>query len=194
MSTKTDLTAALPADVFWERALAESFGVSRSLLRKLRHEHLTADDWHTHENAVVITQSGLAKLRGVLTGGSAPGLAAEHSATGTCGPAPGTPETKPGPPEMRHFVIVQVPVYRIGSTNKHILQCRPVAADFAPCTPWELPKRLAGLVQSFELRTRPVRVKDNTNFRPGMVIEGYAMGLGMWQYKGRMPKHPGRWL
>lgn len=191
MPTTSPTSEPLPADLFWESAVAQKFGVSRTAVRALRKRVLSAADWRYHNNTVALTASGLAKLQAALAGGSVPGSAAPRPATGTRGPS--VPAVPPGPPPRRHFVVTKVPVHRVDAPQKKIVVGRPVPADFAPCSPWELTKRSAHLGDAPELRERPIRVRDNSNFRPGMVFECASIGEGMWQFLGRLPRKAGKW-
>lgn len=196
---------ALPTDLFWESTAAERLGVSRTRLRELRKQHLTETDWRFEGNAVVLTAAGFAKINAVLSG-----AALSRNATQTPAESPGGPSVSlpapslgappppaavvpPGPPPKRHFVVTRVPVHRVDSPQKKIVMARPVPADFLPCKPWELAKHAATLVDSPELRERPIRVRDNSHFAAGMVFVAVNTGHGMWQFIGRLPRRPGRW-
>lgn len=177
----------LPADLFWERTIADKFGVSRTRLREMRGNLTPETDWRWHNNAVVLTAAGLAKIERALVGEDSARNGAPRPADATGGPA----AVPPGPAPTRRFVIVRVPVHRIDAPQKKIVLARIVPAHFAACSAWDLPKQLAR--HGHDTRDLAVRVRDNTNFRPGMIIEAAAVGLGMWQFLGRLPRRPGKW-
>jgi hypothetical protein len=193
MATKTPSIEPLPANLFWESALADRLGISRTAVRLLRKQHLTTEDWRFQGNAVVLTAAGLAKIEAALGGAVSTPTGEEARAEANGGAAADVPRVMPGPPPKRHFVVLRIPVHRVDAPQKKLLIARPVPADFAPCAAWEVHRKLAGLVHSPELRERPVLVRDNTNFRPGMVFEAVSIGTGMWQFAGRLPRRPGRW-
>lgn len=53
--------AAAP-ELFWEGKVAQSLGLSRERVRALREQHLSAEEWSTRGNAVVLTAAGLEKI------------------------------------------------------------------------------------------------------------------------------------
>lgn len=196
-----------PADsLFWESRVAESLGVSRTRLRLLRKQHLTPEaDFVMHDGAVVLTEPGLAKIRAVLGGEPpaaptpAPEVAQNESAAAPLSsPSPeekapatanGGPVVVPsGRPERRHFMVVRKPVFRADSPSLKILLAREVEPGTAPVSAWAI-----GRVKGLRGPERTIRVRDNTNFLPGMILEAAASGLGVWQYVGRLPRRPGRW-
>lgn len=168
--------------LYWESKVADRLGVSRTRLRELRKQHLRpGDHFTTNEgNAITLTQAGLDVIMRVLAQG------APKPAGSTRGPAPDQPAANvpPGPPEKKCFVIVRVPAHRIDNPQRKIVICRG-AIGITPGVPAMLPNPAEP--------ERPIRVRDNTNFRAGMVLEAVNVGYGMWQYLGRLPRRPGRW-
>lgn len=72
-----------------------------------------------------------------------------------------------GPPPRAQMIVVRVPA------NVHLLWCC-LKADQAH-------------------RQQIVRVKENTNFMPGMEFEAIEAQKNLWQYTGRPPRRKGRW-
>lgn len=163
-------------DLYWESQVADRLGVSRTRLRGLRKQHLRPGEHFatTDDNAIALTPAGLALIERVLASGATkPADAKRGAAAGQ--PAESVP---PGPPEKKRFLILRVPTHRIDQPQKKILICREL---IEPAQPGPLPAE------------RPVRVRDNSNFRAGMMLEATSIGYGMWQYLGRLPRRPGRW-
>lgn len=177
----------IPPDLFWESRTAESLGISRTVIRKLRKEHLTPEvDWHLIENTVVLTAGGVGKLTAVLHPRSLTLASGDRPATAKGG-AEAVP---PGPPAKRKFMVTKKPLHRIDSPQRKILVCAECGDDAKDIAPVDLFRLRAQLKLGAE---RPVRVRDNENFMPGMVLEAVSIGHGMWQYLGRLPRRLGRW-
>jgi hypothetical protein len=81
-------------------------------------------------------------------------------------PPPGE-ATLPGPPPRQQMIVARVPV------NLRLLWCRAKGDKTE--------------------RQTLVRVKDNTNFMPGMEFQAVQAGENFWQYTGRLPRRKGRW-
>lgn len=157
--------AAVVSDLlegFWEVNVARELGVARPVVSKLRRRHLLeGEHWSMRGNAVVLTASGLARIKDLLL---ARGLTAAARPT-----PPESKETpKAGPPER-----VKMRVARL-CPNVRLLVCQSIADG---------PDAVARLV----------RVKENVNFMPGMVLEAVSAGANLWQFTGRMPRRKGRW-
>ncbi len=183
MKTHTDLGALL----FWESQAAERFGISRTRMRALRKEHLAPElDWQWRDNAVVLTPSGLQKIE-IKLAGEPTALAslaeAPRPATATRGPA----DVPPGPPPRRKFIVWRVPPHRLDARQRHVLICREALPSTQQTSSWLL-HTLPGLGVE-----RPIRVRDNAHFIPGMILEAVNIGHGLWQYTGRLPRRQGRW-
>ena len=194
----------IPIVVYWEKQIAESLGISRTRVREMRKAHLSAElHWQFRDNAVVLTESGLEKLRSILqaAGTAVPVAAAEIPAVlpvsaeigpvaATRGPAAGPLNVQPGPPAKRKFMVVKKPLHRTDSPQRKILICADCSEDATQVAPWDLSRPRTDLKLGTE---RPIRVRDNINFMPGMVLEAVEIGHGMWQYLGRLPRRQGRW-
>lgn len=191
-------------DLFWESQCAERFGISRTRIRELRKLHLTPElDWQFRDNAVVLTTDGLDKIAKVLGGEAVPAPDASQNPavpapvgieTAPAGDRPageprGAAAVPPGPPPSQRFMIVRIPPYRKDSPQRKILLCRTCPAELAAVSSWAI----AQIVVKLGEIERPVRVRDNLNFAPGMVIDAVSIGYGQWQYVGRLPRRPGRW-
>lgn len=183
----TPTLPALPDNLFWESRTAETLGISRTRLRWLRKNNLQAEtDWTLRENAVVLTAAGVAKITAILRAeGQSPASGAEHPAKANGGPV----AVPPGPLPKAIFMVVRVPAYRTDRPQKNILICRQAPAAATQIAPWELSRYAAQL----DAQERPIRVRDNSHFLPGMILEAAQIGHGMWQYLGRLPRRPGRW-
>lgn len=170
--------------LYWESQVAERLGVSRSHLRALRKEHLTQGaDWTLRENAVVLTDIGLQKVVARLEGATSTLAGEQNPATLPSAPA----AVIPGPPPKAQYMVVRKPLNRTDRPQTKILICRGCEAKQPEVKSWEIAKADLHKVE------RPIRVRDNTNFLPGMVLEAVCIGHGMWQYLGRLPRRPGRW-
>lgn len=195
----------IPATVvYWEKQVAESLGISRTRVRELRKAHLSTElHWQFRDNAVVLTESGLEKLRSILLAAGQPVPAAPAAvapispapaeiepAAATRGPAAGPLKVQPGPPAKRKFMVVKKPLHRTDSPQRKILICAECPEDATQVGSWDLSRPRADLKLGVE---RPIRVRDNINFMPGMVLEAVEIGHGMWQYLGRLPRRQGRW-
>ena len=184
----------LPADLFWEARTAESLGISRTVMRALRKQHLTpVVDWQLIENAVVLTASGVGKISAVLRPLGAPSPAAAPGPAVVPSPAVvngGGLALPPGPPLRRKFMVTRKPVFRSDAPQRKIVLCSECAPDAKDISSLDLIRLRASLVLGTE---RPIRVRDNLNFAPGMVLEAVAIGHGIWQYLGRLPRRLGRW-
>jgi hypothetical protein len=179
----------LPTGLYWESALAEHFGISRTRMRELRHSELTAADWRIEGNAVVLTAQGRAKIASVL-GRADAARPADRPAASPRDPAP--PDLREGPPEIRRFMIVRLPRYptHYKPEQKQHLIVRACAPDQPQVKLWSLDRvALSGL----ELTLRVPRSDRYANFAPGMVLDGVRCGPGMWQLRGRLPRRPGHW-
>jgi hypothetical protein len=157
-------------------------------MRALRKEHLTPEtDWRLLENAVVLTASGVGKISAVLHPLRAPSPVVAPKPATVNGGGVALP---PGRPERRKFMVTRKPVFRSDAPQRKILlcaECAPAAKDLSSLD-------LIRLRASLDLGPeRPIRVRDNLNFAPGMVFEAVAIGHGIWQYLGRLPRRPGRW-
>lgn len=164
-SAQPDATPPAPAPAapvrYWESRLSAKLGVARKRLMALRRSHLReGEHWmqDARTRAVVLTETGLEKLRDVL---------ASQGWRDPAATAPAAPVMVPnGPPER-----VKARVARI-YPNKRLMLC---VALTAPET---------GLL---------TRVRDNTNFMPGMLLEIIGGQDNSWQYSGRLPRRRGKW-
>jgi hypothetical protein len=174
-------------EIFWESTVAERLGISRTRMRELRKYHLTQEtDWRMDGNAVVLTAAGLAKIESALV--SAPVATETPTAPEkAAGEARGVAAVPSGPPPSRKFMVWRIPPNRIDSPQRKVLICREVSAAAVQVAPWGLAR-----VQGSGAE-RPVRVRDNGNFIPGMVLDAVNIGHGMWQYVGRLPRRQGKW-
>jgi len=178
----------LPPDLFWEARTAESLGISRTVMRALRKQHLTPEtDWRLIENAVVLTASGVGKISAVLHPLAATAPAAAPSPATANGGGVALPS---GPPVRRKFMVTRKPVFRSDAPQRKILLCAECTPTARELSSLDFIRLRAALALGPE---RPVRVRDNLNFAPGMVFEAVAIGHGIWQYLGRLPRRPGRW-
>ena len=174
-------------EIFWESAVAERLGISRTRMRELRKFHLTPEsDWRMEGNAIVLTAGGLAKIENALVSTTA--------ATGTptagekaAGEPRGVAAVPSGPPPSQRFMVWRIPPNRIDSPQRKVLICREVPVSAVQVAPWGLARVQGSGVE------RPVRVRDNGNFIPGMVLDAVSIGHGMWQYVGRLPRRQGKW-
>jgi hypothetical protein len=114
-------------------------------------------------------------------------LAKAESPAATTG---GVVAMPPGPPAKRLFMVTKKPVFRSDAPQRKILVCAEAPEKAVDVPPWDVIRLKNKLGLGVE---RPIRVRDNANFLPGMVIEAVAIGFGMWQYIGRLPRRPGRW-
>jgi hypothetical protein len=87
-------------------------------------------------------------------------------------------------------MVTKKPVFRSDAPQRKILVCAEAPEKAVDVPPWDVIRLKNKLGLGVE---RPIRVRDNANFLPGMVIEAVAIGFGMWQYIGRLPRRPGRW-
>ena len=174
------MTKPIAPDLYDEKHCAEAFGVSRPKMRLLRKEHLVPDaDWRMRENTVCLTDAGLKKIEGVLGG-----KLVNDPATANGGAA-----ARPLAPPLRcNLMVTAKPRHRKTQPQRHVLVCRECRPDQVQITSWQLPGFAAQLGVE-----RTVRVRDNENFLPGMVLEAVSSGPGCWQYAGRLPRRPGRW-
>jgi len=85
-------------------------------------------------------------------------------------------------------MVVRIPPNRKDSPQRKLLICRECAGELAPVASWAV----GGLLPKLGVE-RPVRVRDNVNFVPGMVLEAVGLAHGLWQYVGRLPRRPGHW-
>jgi hypothetical protein len=172
-------------DLYWESQCAERLGISRTRLRELRRTHLvTVVDWQVRDNAVVLTAAGLQKIERALA-------AAASTPAGGSSPAEsprGASAVPSGPPPSQRFMVVRIPPNRKDSPQRKLLICRECAGELAPVASWAV----GGLLPKLGVE-RPVRVRDNVNFVPGMVLEAVGLAHGLWQYVGRLPRRPGHW-
>lgn len=144
--------------LYCENRVADSLGVARKLIVKVRKEHLTPTLHYSRDGKnVVLTPAGLEKLMGLLNQPAAPEPVAEPIAE----------QVPAGPPPRELMIVIRVPL------NVHLLWCC-LKSDAAH-------------------RQQIVRVKDNTNFMPGMELEVIAAQKNLWQYTGRAPRRKGRW-
>lgn len=185
------------AGLFWEARVSEALGVPRKLLAKLRGAHLAEqmDFRRIANNAVALTPEGLAKIEALLAAPSptaVPGSPTpEAKETGGKLSPNATPNAEPpvaptatekpagdvpsGPPIREVMTVERLP------QNKTLLLC--------------VPKKRPVLTA--------IRVRDNTNFKPGMILEAVQSGDGVWQFRnrvpgdestvGRLPRGVGRW-
>ncbi len=182
---KTTRPESPGADLYWESQCAERLGVSRTSIRQLRRNNLTAEvDWQMRDNAVVLTPSGLQKIERLLAGRTAPAPASAQPAATPRGAS----AVPPGPPPSQRFMVVRIPVFRTDSPQRKVLICRECPDRMEPVAPWRVTQLLSTLGAE-----RPVRVRDNINFTPGMVLEAIGLPHGLWQYAGRLPRRPGKW-
>jgi hypothetical protein len=173
------------ADLYWESQCAERLGISRTSIRQLRRGHLSPElDWQLRDNAVVLTSIGLQKIERLLAAQSTLPAAAQNPATGPRG-ATAVP---PGPPPSRRFMVVRIPVFRTDSPQRKVLICRECGDGVEAVASWRVSQLMPSLGPE-----RPVRVRDNANFTPGMVFEAISLPHGLWQYAGRLPRRPGKW-
>ena len=87
-------------------------------------------------------------------------------------------------------MVTRKPVFRSDAPQRKIVLCSECAPDAKDISSLDLIRLRASLVLGTE---RPIRVRDNLNFAPGMVLEAVAIGHGIWQYLGRLPRRLGRW-
>jgi len=177
----------LDENLFWESQVATRLGISRTAMRELRKAHLAPEtDWQFRNNAVVLTPSGLQKIElrlAATPGGTSTPPEAPSPATSPRAPA----ACPPGPPPSARFIVWRVPPHRLDQRQRHVIIARECLPSTQPVQSWLL-HTLPGL--GIE---RPIRVRDNTNFVPGMILEAVNIGHGCWQYVGRMPRRQGRW-
>lgn len=96
-----------PGDgLYWESKVADSLGLSRERVAKIRIEHLfVVEHFRMVRGEVVLTEAGLAELHKRIPGDSEA--------------APQTLAVKAGPPARAKFEVTRVPA------NKHLLYCVP---------------------------------------------------------------------
>lgn len=167
---------------FWEARVSEALNVPRKTLAKLRAQHLT-EPLHfrrVENNAVVLTLEGLAIIEAQL---AAPSPTADSGL-----PAPEAKKTggKPSPKGKSSDVPAGPPTREIMTVER-----LPQNTTLLLCVPKKRPVLTA------------VRVRDNTNFKAGMVLEAVQSGDGVWQFRnrepgdestvGRLPRGKGRW-
>lgn len=186
----------LGSDLFWESQVAERLGISRTRMRELRKSHLAPElDWQFRDNAVVLTAAGLQKIENALAG-AAPAVSAPieetSPAAATRGPSAAPSQVAPpGPPPRRKFMVVSKPLHRADSPQRKVLLCAECPDDTQQVPPFDLFTHVRATLRLGQ--ERPVRVRDNTNFAPGMVLEAVNIGHGLWQYLGRLPRRQGKW-
>lgn len=189
----------LPADLFWESRTAETLGLSRTRIRELRKAILTPGaDWQLRENAVVLTAAGVQKISAALAQPAAAGDSGQFQPEGVVAPVQGKTSPAvatrgpaalpPGPPPSAHFMVVRIPLHRKDRPQQRIIVARECAPGTAALAPWDVQRHLSTLG-----RERSVTVRDNKHFMPGMVLEAVEIGHGIWQYRGRLPRRPGKW-
>ena len=179
MSTLEKILTAGGAELFWESRVAASLGVPRKLMAELRKAHLSegADFERRENNAVALTEAGLAKIEALIAKGETVGDA--KTGAGKPKKTAGKParDVPSGPPPRELMTVDRVP------QNTGLLLCITHTR--------KAPVRLA------------IRVKDNTNFAAGMVLEAIESRDGVWQFRnrvpgdestvGRLPRRKGRW-
>lgn len=102
-------------ELFWESRVAESLGVARKIVAKLRAKKLTpVEHYRKEKNNVVLTPAGLARLKELLAKQAS-------GATLPTDPATATETTPKGPPPRQKMIVVKAPL------NPRLLWCR--AAD-----------------------------------------------------------------
>jgi len=176
---------APPDPLYWESNVALRLGLSRTRLRQMRQRYLEPSvHFQFESSAVVLTPAGLAKIEAIL----AQGEASDKYKPRPAEPNGGHPAVPPGPPPKALLMVVRKPLHRVDSPQTKLLICREVPAGTAPTASWLLQK-----VNYWLSRERPVRVRDNSNFQPGMILEAVNIGSGMLQYVGRLPRRLGRW-
>lgn len=185
MTTSPQKISVVPdaAGLFWESRVAEALGVPRKLLARLRRDHLRepGDFVHLEDqgNAVALTAAGLATIEAQLARlatnppPTAPEPAAAKQSHGKAHPRGDIPS---GPPPREKMTVS-----RVARDLPRVLLCVPLSR----------PVQVT------------VRVNDNSNFAPGMVLEAIQSSDGVWQFRnrvpgdestvGRLPRGKGRW-
>lgn len=90
--------------LFWESRVAESLGVARKIVAKLRAKELTAGEhYRKDKNNWVLTPAGLARLKELLA-------AQAGTATAKGDPATATETPPPGPPPRKQMIVFRLPM------------------------------------------------------------------------------------
>lgn len=173
---RVDAAGKLPGDkepdFYWEDRVAAWLGLGRVRISKLRRRSLReGTDWIVHEQEVVYTVQGIQKLRdhlrslGVTTAADKPAKVEE--------PAAEEPPAPVGPPTKAKARVVKT------YPNKRLLLVQLEAAE------GDEEKKPEQVV---------ARVRDNSNFMPGMVLDVVRDPRAlMWQHVGRLPRRRGKW-
>jgi len=170
--------------LFWESRVSLALGVSRKVLAALRVQYLTegadADFIKGEYNAVALTAQGLAKMDGLLKATEDGKIDLLRSTLGKTSGKQASGEAlkrdvPAGPPKRDKMLVDRI------AQNGLLLLCVSKSSKALVC----------------------VRVRDNSNFAPGMSIEAIESGDGVWQFRnrpdgdestvGRLPRGKGKW-
>lgn len=172
------------AGLFWESRVSSAIGVPRKILAKLRGKYLIeggeADFVRGEFNSVALTAQGLAKMEGLLKATEhgkidLPQFTAEKTGGKLSSPDEPKSDVPSGPPKRETMTVDRI------SLNGVLLVCVSKSLNALVC----------------------VRVRDNSNFAPGMAIEAIESHDGIWQFRnrpggdestvGRLPRGKGKW-
>ena len=179
----------MSADAFphAERAVTAKLGITPKDLRGIRTASLTrGDDWEVVGNSVHYSSAGLGRLAtllkvpvdGAATAQPEPekistepgaGPAAEPPLLEEADPAP-TPAASGGPAGRAAGAIEDLVCLKCYRPNRQIVEARTGAGEEVL-----------------------VRVRDNTNLRPGMTMKCRFAGTRIWELAQRLPRRRGKW-
>lgn len=166
-----------PAGLYYESRISSALGVPRKILAGLRKDHLVEkkDFVRLENNLVALTAAGLARIENLLAHPPSAGDGGLLNGKPAANAGKPSSDIPLGPPAREKMRVEKVP------QNPGILMC---ARSNPP-----------SIVM--------IRVRDNTNFVPGMMIEAIQAGDGFWQFRnrspgeestcGRLPRMKGRW-
>lgn len=163
--------------IYYERAVAELLGISRSDLTYLRKAHLKKNEgWRTEGRDVVLTQAGLDEI---LTRAKASLNTAGASDLDFASALVSTPTAleKNGQEEQPSATTISAP------------RPEPIVLTVARCYP---------NFRLLQARTEAgvlvdVRVPNNKNFVPRMTLKARLSGTGKYEMEGRCPRTRGRY-
>jgi hypothetical protein len=171
---RNDVGGKLPGDetvdMYWENRVAAWLGVSRKRVSTLRRRSMNeGDEWIVYRQQVVYTLKGIQALRDRLL---SLGLVTLDGSPKVATPAaPEAPRVPAGPPERAKAKITRI------YPNVRLMAAQIIAQDGA-----HAPRQIT------------VKVRENTNFMPGMQVEVvYDAAAASWQFTGRLPRSRGRW-
>lgn len=150
-----------------ERALAAELGIGHDVLKAVRHAHLEEGlDWRREGGEVRYAESGHLKALEALKIADGPQTAAEATpAAGARPPAAPSGAQK----QLEPGDEVELECVKVYRPNRTIVEAR-LGAEIVR-----------------------VRMRDNRNMRPKMVMRCRYSGTPIWELAQRCPRFPGKW-